>query len=502
MHIAWTEGQRPIHLVAALKSLTLEQQCGAPSDSDPSRHTNVQLHQSEPGVIQRLLETYGYLAVLLLVGLESLGIPLPGETALLTAAAYAAAGHLSIAGVIAAAAIGAMLGDAGAYWIGRTGGLALVRRYGQFFRVDETKLERAQQFFRRHGGKTVFFGRFVSLLRMLAALLAGVTRMPYGRFSLYNVTGGICWALLVGSLGYAFGRHLPQLEHAIGQAGTLVVLLAALLVVLILAGRWAVDNGIEIRAWVTRSIERIGASPLLRRLRERHPKAWSFVARRFAATEYLGLHLTIGLLLSLGALWLFGGIAEDIIHHDPLTQFDLTIADAFHRHASPTGVTIAKGVSLLGSPIFIAAWGLVVVGLLLVRRLYLLLGGWIAALAGGGLLDVALKQMLHRTRPTWDVPLLTARGWSFPSGHAMGSLVAYGMLAYLLVVREAHPRRQRVAVIACAALLILLIGLSRIYLGVHYFSDVVGGYAAGVVWLAACISGLEVVRRRPQGPGP
>jgi undecaprenyl-diphosphatase len=448
-------------------------------------------------VIQRLLETYGYLAVLLLVGLESLGVPLPGETALLTASAYAAAGHLSIVGVIAAAAVGAAIGDAGAYWIGRTGGLALVRRYGKLLRVDDARLERAEGFFRRHGGKTVFFGRFVSLLRMLAALLAGVTRMPYGRFSLYNVTGAICWASLVGGAGYAFGRNLPQLEHGIGQAGALVVLLGTLLIALVLAGRWVVENAAEIRGWVTRLIQRLGASPLVRGLRQRHPKAWSFVARRFAATEYLGLHLTVGLLLSLGALWLFGGIAEDIIHHDPLIQFDLTIADALHRHASAPLVAVAKGVTVLGSPVFIAAWGLVVVGLLIARRQYLLLGGWLAALVGGSLLDVALKRVFHRTRPVWDVPLLTAAGWSFPSGHAMGSLVAYGILAYLLV-RETHSRRRRWGIIGSAVLLVLLVGLTRMYLGVHYFSDVMGGYAAGVVWLAACITGLEVVRRRPR----
>lgn len=450
-------------------------------------------------MIQHLLETYGYLAVLLLVGLESLGVPLPGETALLTASAYAAAGHLSITGVIAAAAVGAVLGDAGAYWIGRTGGLALVRRYGRLFRVDEAKVERAQQFFKRHGGKTVFLGRFVSLLRMLAALLAGVTRMPYGRFSAFNVTGGICWALLFGGLGYGFGRHVPKLEHAVGQAGALVVLLAALLVALIFAGRWVVNHGAEIRAWVSRLIGRIGASRWVRGLRERHPEAWSFVAKRFATTEYLGLHLTAGLILSLGALWLFGGIAEDIIHHDPLTQFDLTIADVFHRHATATGVAIATAVSFLGSPGLVAAWGLALAVLLVLRRQYLLLGGWVAAVAGGGLLDAALKRVFHRARPVWDVPLLTARGWSFPSGHAMGSLVAYGMLAYL-VLRETRPRRgQSAAVIAGSVVLILLIGLSRMYLGVHYFSDVIGGYAAGVVWLAACVSGLEVVRRRPPG---
>jgi undecaprenyl-diphosphatase len=450
-------------------------------------------------VIGRLLETYGYLAVLVLIGLESLGIPLPGETALLTASAYAAAGHLSIVGVIAAAAVGAVLGDAGAYWIGRTGGLALIHRYGRFLRVDDAKVERAQRYFARHGGKTVFFGRFISLLRMLAALLAGVTRMPYGRFSVYNITGGISWALLFGGLGYAFGRRLPQLEHAIGQAGAMVVLLGALLVALILAGRGVSNHGADILRGLSRVANRIGASPHVRGVRARHPEAWSFVARRFATTEYLGLHLTIGLVLSLGALWLFGGIAEDVIHHDPLVRFDLTIADALHRHASPMGVAIAKDVSFLGSPGFIAAWGIVVTGVLLARRQYPLLGGWVAAVAGGGLLDIALKRVFHRVRPTWDVPDLTARGWSFPSGHAMGSLVAYGMLSYLLV-RAVRHRRQQVVVNTCAVVLTVLIGLSRVYLGVHYFSDVIGGYAAGVVWLTTCISGLEVIRRKPRPP--
>jgi undecaprenyl-diphosphatase len=449
-------------------------------------------------MIQHLLETYGYLGVLLLVGLESLGLPLPGETALLTASAYAAAGHLSIAGVIASAAVGAILGDAGAYWIGRTGGLALVRRYGRLFRIDDARLERARRFFQRHGGKTVFLGRFVSLLRMLAALMAGVTRMPYGRFAAFNVAGGICWSLLFGGLGYAFGRSLPQLEHDVGQAGALIGLLAALAVVVMVAVRWVARHAAEIRGWVVRLIQRVGASPFIRGLRQRHPKAWSFVARRFAATEYLGLHLTIGLLLSFGALWLFGGISEDVVHHDPITQLDLTIANAFHSHATPTGVAIAKGVSFLGSPAFIAAWGLMLIGLLAVRRQPLLIGGWVAAVAGGGLLDVALKAVFHRTRPTWDVPLLTARGWSFPSGHAMGSLVAYGMLAYLLV-RDPKGRPPRMAIVAGAVTLVLLIGLSRMYLGVHYFSDVVGGYAAGMVWLAACITGLEVARRMPRG---
>jgi membrane-associated phospholipid phosphatase len=373
-----------------------------------------------------------------------------------------------------------------------------VRRYGRILRVDDARLERAQAFFRKHGGKTVFLGRFVSIFRMLAALLAGVTCMPYGRFTLFNVSGGICWATLFGLLGYGFGRQLPQLERTVGQAGALIALFAALLLAVVLAGRWLVHHAGDVQAGLHRMIQRLGRTRVIRGVRERYPGAWAFAGRRFARGEYLGLHLTLGLLFSAGALWLFGGIAEDIIHHDPLTRFDQTVAELLHRQANPILFELAKGITQLGSPLCVAGWGLLVAVLLFARKEYLPLGGWAAALVGGALLDGMLKQIFHRPRPVWDEPAFTARGFSFPSGHAMGSLIAYGMLAYL-VVRGMDSHRGRVAIVSVAVVLVLLIGLSRMYLGVHYFSDVIGGYAAGAVWLTACVSGLEVVRRRPRG---
>ncbi len=446
-------------------------------------------------MIRHLLETYGYVGLFVLVGLESLGIPLPGEAALLTAAAFAAQGHLSIVGVILAAAAGGIVGDAAGYWIGRKGGLVAVRRYGKLLHLSDTTLDRAQRFFQRHGGKTVFLGRFISLLRMWAAVLAGVSRMPYGRFTLYNVAGGVCWATLFGTLGYLFGRSLPQLQSAVGQVGAMLVLLLAIIVALALLGRWFEDHQDEILAWARRQITRISASGVVRRSRARHPRAWLFLAQRISRTEYLGLHLTLGLLLSFGALWLFAGISEDVIHHDPLTQFDLTVADLLHRHGPPGLIQLAKVISLLGSPGFVAAWSVVVCVVLLRKRQRALLVGWIGAIAGGGLLDLGLKLAFRRHRPTWEAPYLVARGWSFPSGHAMGSLVAYGMLAYVLVL-HLRSTTARKAVIAGAIVLVLLIGFTRIFLGVHFFSDVVAGYAAGTVWLAVCISGLEVLRRK------
>ena len=194
------------------------------------------------GTLQHLLSTYGYLFLFLLIGIESFGVPLPGETALVTAAAYAALGRMSIVWVIAAAAAGAIIGDNAGYWLGREGGVALIRRHGWRVGLDEKKLARAHAFFERHGARTVFIGRFIALLRSWAAVLAGVACMPYRTFTLYNALGGIVWAALFGTLGYLFGRNLPRLEHYIGQAGIVLAIVAVLGVVVFLLVRRSRGN--------------------------------------------------------------------------------------------------------------------------------------------------------------------------------------------------------------------------------------------------------------------
>jgi membrane-associated phospholipid phosphatase len=211
--------------------------------------------------------------------------------------------------------------------------------------------------------------------------------------------------------------------------------------------------------------------------------------------KYLGLHFTLGFVISGASLWLFGAITEDVIHQDPLTRFDLRLLDWLHTRATPAGYSIAQAISDLGSPLALTILALGVGGLLAARRQWILLTGWVVAFAGGGLLDALLKLVIHRPRPPNALVFLHDYTWSFPSGHAMVSLIGYGMLAYVLVRLRVHRRSAQAAVVVGAALLILAIGVSRLYLGVHYFSDVVAGYAAGVLWLSACISGLAVARQ-------
>ena len=195
-----------------------------------------------------------------------------------------------------------------------------------------------------------------------------------------------------------------------------------------------------------------------------------------------------------------GSVWAVLIHHDPLTQFDVTLLNWLHGHATPAGYAIFNAITLLGSPVTMSVLALGGGILLAACREWILLGGWLAAFAGGGLLDEVLKLVIRRPRPPYTAAFLYHYSWSFPSGHAMGSLIGYGMLAYVLVVLWIHRRRAQISVVLGAALLIVAIGLSRLYLGVHYFSDVVGGYAAGVLWLATCISGVEVARRWGAAP--
>jgi membrane protein DedA with SNARE-associated domain len=169
--------------------------------------------------LQQLLSTWGYLAVFLFVAVESTGIPFPGETMLITAGAYAGAGHLKIQYVIAAAAIGAITGDNLGYLVGRTGGRDIVLRYGKYIRVDQAKLDAAERFFARNGDKTVFFGRFVAVLRAWAAFLAGLNRMRWAKFFTFNAAGGITWSVLYGVLAFELGKNLPLLDKIVKTVG-------------------------------------------------------------------------------------------------------------------------------------------------------------------------------------------------------------------------------------------------------------------------------------------
>jgi membrane protein DedA with SNARE-associated domain len=179
------------------------------------------------------LAQYGYLAVFVFVAVESIGVPFPGETMLVTAAVYAGATHrLSILLIIGAAAAGAIIGDNIGYALGHWGGYRLLVRHGHHVRLHQAQVKVGRYVFLRHGVAVVFFGRFVAILRTFAALLAGATRMPRGRFLLANASGGIFWAAIFGVGAYIAGNQLTRVSRPLGIALGVGMVLAAAAVIL------------------------------------------------------------------------------------------------------------------------------------------------------------------------------------------------------------------------------------------------------------------------------
>lgn len=189
--------------------------------------------------LTHFIERYGYVAVALLVTLEGFGLPLPGETAVVTAAAFAARGSLNIVGVAIAATIGAVLGGSGGYWVGRIGGRGLLVRHGHLIRLDADRLARTEKYFEHHGAKTVFFARFVALLRIFGSLMAGVAHMPFPTFTLVNFAGGLLWAVTFSAVGFMFGKNLSKLDNYLGEIS---IVLLVLVVGGVLVYRWREKN--------------------------------------------------------------------------------------------------------------------------------------------------------------------------------------------------------------------------------------------------------------------
>jgi membrane protein DedA with SNARE-associated domain len=209
------------------------------------------------GDLSGLIAQHGLWIVALVVGLESMGLPLPGETLLVTAAVYAGAtGAFGLPEIVLAASCGAIVGDSIGFWIGRSLGQRLLIRYGPRIGLTPGRIKLGQYLFLRRGGTVVFFGRFVAVLRVLAALLAGATGMPWPRFLAFNAAGGILWATVFGVGGYVFGTRIEAVSGPVGMA-----LLAAALG----AGLWLFVTVRRNEAQLLREAERALPGPVVPR---------------------------------------------------------------------------------------------------------------------------------------------------------------------------------------------------------------------------------------------
>jgi undecaprenyl-diphosphatase len=338
--------------------------------------------------------------------------------------------------------------------MGRRLGRPFLERYGHYVWLSPARLTALETFFARHGAKTVAIARFISGLRVLAAFSAGMSHMPWRTFLFYNAMGAVLWAVTIASLGYVFGQSWVALERWIGRVGLLG--LATVAVGLL---------GIAL-LYQARRLKFVVPHRLLQALRYRE-------------LVLIGLTLT--------AIALFAKITEDVVMHES-TRFDTTTLQTLHDAVPVSLAPLIVGVTTLGSVPVVLPAVLVSVGLLVTRHATRQLTALLGVTILTEVLNLLLKSLIHRQRPHLWAGLWSLTDYSFPSGHSMAAMAVYGMLAYLLGL---HYPRQAWRIKLVAAGLILAIGASRMLLGVHWPTDVLGGYTAGACILCAGVYWYE-----------
>jgi len=220
-----------------------------------------------------------------------------------------------------------------------------------------------------------------------------------------------------------------------------------------------------------------------------------FLAARLDRKSELGLRLTINVVVFALAIWAFASLLDGVLDREGLVRADLAVNGWFHAHATATGLALFNAITLAGS-VGVGIVVAIVTAWLVARRHRYLAVAWFATNAGGLLVEWVLKSTVHRSRPQYAAAFLHGHSYSFPSGHTMASTICYTMLAFIVGTLLGWPARRRVMLYLASTALVFIIGFSRLYLGVHYPSDVVGGFASGMAWLTACIGALIVARDR------
>jgi undecaprenyl-diphosphatase len=447
----------------------------------------------------RVLGKWTYLVVALAAFLETgafVGLIAPGETFMVLGGVVAGQGRVSLIALIALTWAAAVAGDVTSFYLGRRLGRSFLVRHGPKFQITEERLEKVETFFDRHGGKAILIGRFVGLIRAIAPFLAGSSGMPMRRFLPYDIIGAGAWASAFLVLGYVFWQRFSAVlnyakQGAFWLAATIVVIVGAIWLV-----RWlrVPENRARLRARINAELERPALRPLAAVLRPawrvtRAPRR--FVYRRLTPGN-LGLELTtLGAVASVGSFVFLGYLVA--LHDTDLTGGDrraLSLADELRADWL---VSVAKVVTHIGSlPVTGSLIALTAVVLAARRRVATAAALVISMVVVFALVHIT-KAAVDRSRPPH--PLDESLGASYPSGHA-----AYGMAwvaAAVAITRTIPGIARSTALVVAAVVVAVVVGLTRMYLRVHYLSDVLGGAGLSAMVFGLCgMATLVVVHVR------
>jgi undecaprenyl-diphosphatase len=393
--------------------------------------------------MEQLLNHWGYYLLLLASLFETaplVGMLIPGQTLVIAGGFFVKLGILHFAPLIFIVSIGAILGDTIGYLIGRKYGYRFIAKYGKYFFLKESNFEKVQKLMHGHTGKSLIIGRFNSITRAIAPLIAGSSKVDAKKFFLYNIVGGILWAFAFVMLGYIFGQSYEIASKYVGSLFFIAVILSVIIV------------------YIYRFINK----------------------QQHLFKKYHLYALSICII----SLYAFSEIADEVFEKGFIVNIDQWVNTNVQLLWNPLLNAIMIFITNIGGLINIITLSIALfAGLMMAKKKYnaalLLLG------MGGGILTVEIiKSIGERLRP--DNSLIQVSDYSFPSGHTTMSTIFFSLLLYSFKDDIKNPILKKLFIFGCIALFVL-IGFSRIYLNVHWFSDVMAGFSLGLFWLTLLI---------------
>lgn len=449
---------------------------------------------------------YGYWIIFFASLLESLafvGIFIPGTVVVAVAGFAAAQGYLDATTAIWFAALGAILGDALSFSLGSKG----TRLFKQENRIlKAAHLAQGERFLKKHGPKSVFLGRFIGPIRPIIPFVAGMFKMSAREFYLWNIASAFGWSALYVLLGYFFGQAWQTVAVWSTRIGIFIICIAAFLALLYALKQFVVHRGkrsIAVLISLYRSVrDAIAVNSEIQKFARRHMYIIRFIQARLTRKKFSGLPTTLLILSFAYTLMLFWGLVEDFLNSDPIIAIDTRFANLLLAFRDPTLINVFLWITALGNSfvVFLLAATLTI-SFWVWKKRYLIFPLWLAILGSQATTFIG-KLSLHRPRPAALIPVYTEDSYSFPSGHATAAVALYGFMIYC--VWRSTPRwSHRINALFAGVGMIVCIGFSRLYLGVHFLSDVLSGYLIGLLWLIISISIAEWQRsRRTQREAP
>lgn len=391
----------------------------------------------------------GYLILMIIAALEAtpmFGFFVPGQVVAVGAGILAKIGSFKLLDVLFVLSVGAVIGDLIGYYIGNKYGEDFILKYGKYFYLKGENFQKTKDLIREHAGKTIIIGRFNSITRALTPFSAGATCIPFYKFLFFDIIGGISWAIFFTMLGYLFGHNYKAITGYFGEFFVIAFLIGALIV------------------YAYKKINK-----------KRH-----IFHRR---------HLYF-LLINLFSLYTFAKMLENFVDQELIINFDYWLNTEVALWRNPLLNKLMTFITYLGGTTTMIIGGVLLLGFFIYNKKWRYSLILIFSMILGKLSEVTTKHIIGRDRP--NNPIIEAAGFSFPSGHPTIAMIFFSVLIYYFKNHIKNISLKYSLIILCLSI-ILGVGFSRIYLGVHWFSDVVAGFSLGLFVLTLMVLSLEFI---------